>query len=196
VRDGLLALRASLPPPTSTRNGTPAGLSSTVRAQLEYSARVPNQATAMAPNFVPLALWVGAKLCAVLFADQKLPAPLAGQPTLGIVLGKLAVLFMLVRVFGSAGKLIAVILLVTQLGASGSTLPIELATPFFQALHPYLPMSWSVRAIRISMFGAYAGAWVQSIATLGAMLVTAVAVAIVAGRWKVVEAEDYQPLLD
>jgi putative membrane protein len=240
VRDGLLALRASLPPPTSTPNGTPAGLSSTVRAQLEYSARVPNQATAMAPNFAPLALWVGATLCAVLFAYQKLPAPLAGQPTLGIVLGKLAVpavvvagqavllavllqvvmkievvsslrfvatlvltaltflavLFMLVRVFGSAGKLIAVILLVTQLGASGSTLPIELATPFFQALHPYLPMSWSVRAIRISMFGAYAGAWVQSIATLGAMLVTAVAVAIVAGRWKVVEPEDYQPLLD
>ena len=240
VRDGLLALRASLPPPTSTPNGTPAGLSSTVRAQLEYSARVPNQATAMAPNFVPLALWVGATLCAVLFAYQKLPAPLSGQPTLGIVLGKLAVpavvvagqavllavllqvvmkievvstlrfvatlvltaltflavLFMLVRVFGSAGKLIAVILLVTQLGASGSTLPIELATPFFQALHPYLPMSWSVRAIRISMFGAYAGAWVQSIATLGAMLVAAVAVATVAGRWKVVEAEDYEPLLD
>lgn len=240
VRDGLLALRVSLPPPTSTPNGTPAGLSSTVRAQLEYSARVPNQATAMAPNFVPLALWVGATLCAVLFAYQKLPAPMAGQPTLGIVFGKLAVpagvvagqavllavllqvvmkievvstarfvatlvltaltflavLFMLVRVFGSAGKLIAVILLVTQLGASGSTLPIELATPFFQALHPYLPMSWSVRAIRISMFGAYAGAWLQSIATLGAMLVTAVAVAAVVGRWKVVEPEEYQPLLD
>jgi putative membrane protein len=108
----------------------------------------------------------------------------------------LAVLFMLVRVFGSAGKLLAVILLVTQLGASGSTLPIELATPFFHALHPYLPMSWSVRAIRISMFGAYAGAWLQSIATLGAMLVTAIAVATVAGRWKVVEPDAYQPLLD
>jgi putative membrane protein len=191
-------------------------------------------------QLVPLALWVGATLCAVLFAYQKLPAPMMGQSTLGIVLGTLAVpavvvagqavllavllqvvmkievvstlrfvptfvltaltflamLFMLVRLFGSAGKLLAVILLVTQLGAAGSTLPIELATPFFQALHPYLPLSWSVRAIRISMFGAYAGAWIQSIATLGAMLVTAIAVAALAGRWRVVDPEDYQPLLD
>jgi hypothetical protein len=57
----------------------------------------------------------------------------------------------------------------------------------------------AIRAMRARMppdAGAYAGPWVQSIATLGAMLVTAVAVAIVAGRWKVVEPEDYQPLLD
>ncbi len=183
---------------------------------------------------------MGATLCAVRFAYQKLPAPMVGQSTLGIVLGKLAVpavvaagqavllavllqlvmkievvstlrfvatlvltastflavLFTLMRLFGSAGRLFVVILLVTQLGASGSTLPIELATPFFQALHPYLPMSWSVRAIRISMFGAYAGAWIQSIATLGAMRVTAIEVAMLTGRWKVVDPDAYQPLLD
>ena len=240
VRDGLNRLRQSLPPPSVTPSGTPAGLSATVRAQLEYGSRVQNQATAMAPSFVTLALWVGVTLCAVLFAYQQLPSPLVGRSTVGIVIGKLALpsmvvigqalllavllevvmniqvesptrfvltlvltsltflamLFMLVRVFGSAGKLLAVILLVTQLGASGATLPIELASPFFQALHPWLPLSWSVRSMRVAMFGAYGGAWLQSIATMGAMCVTALAVATVAGRWQVVEPERYQPMVD
>lgn len=240
VRDGLDRLRQGLPPPSVTPSGTPAGLSATVRAQLEYGSRVQNQATAMAPSFVTLALWVGATLCAVLFAYQQLPSPLVGRSTPGIVIGKLAlpsavvigqalllavllevvmniqvesptrfvltlvltsmtflaVLFMLVRVFGSAGKLLAVILLVTQLGASGATLPIELASPFFQALHPWLPLSWSVRSMRVAMFGAYGGAWMQSIGTMGAMCVTALAVATLAGRWQVVEPERYQPMVD
>jgi hypothetical protein len=36
----------------------------------------------------------------------------------------------------------------------------------------------------------------QSIATMGAMCVTALAVATVAGRWQVVEPERYQPMVD
>ncbi len=108
----------------------------------------------------------------------------------------LCVLFMLVRVFGNIGKLLALFLLVTQLAASGATLPIELSSPFFQAIHPWLPLTWAVRAFRIAAFGAYEGAWLPSIAAIVASMVAAIALATLSGRWRVVDPAEYQPLLE
>jgi putative membrane protein len=240
LSDGVGQLQARLPSPPTPPEGTAAGLSESVKPELQFSARVPNQGTAMAPYFVPLSLWVGATLCAVLFAYHRLPRPLVGLPRLGIVLGKLcvpglvllaqsgllagmllvllnvqvahpgrfvttlvltaltfgALLMVLVQLFGSAGKLLAVILLAMQLAASGTMVPIELTSRFFQALHPWLPLTWSIKATRIAMFDAYGGAWLQSIGAMVAMLGAALLVATLVGRWKAVDAQDYRPMLD
>ncbi|OPA78598.1 hypothetical protein BVG16_12090 [Paenibacillus selenitireducens] len=50
--------------------------------------------------------------------------------------------------FGNVGRFIVVILLVLQLSASAGTFPIELAPSFFQTIHPYLPMTYAIRAFR------------------------------------------------
>lgn len=50
--------------------------------------------------------------------------------------------------FGNVGRFMVVLLLVFQLSASAGTFPIELAPKFFQAIHPYLPMTYAIRAFR------------------------------------------------
>jgi len=49
---------------------------------------------------------------------------------------------------GKVGSFLSMILLVFQLGGSAGTYPIQLSNGFFQAIHPYLPMSYSVDALR------------------------------------------------
>lgn len=50
------------------------------------------------------------------------------------------------------------ILMVLQLSASAGTYPIELSNGFFNAIHPWMPMTYSVHALRetISIGGSVA----------------------------------------
>ena len=57
-------------------------------------------------------------------------------------------ILMLVSIFGGIGKLGAIILLVIQLVTCGGTFPIELATPFIQAINKFLPMTYAVNSFR------------------------------------------------
>ncbi|SMG54242.1 YhgE/Pip domain-containing protein [Paenibacillus aquistagni] len=53
-----------------------------------------------------------------------------------------------VTAFGNVGRFIIIILLVLQLSATAGTFPIELTPEFFQMLHPFLPMTYTIRAYR------------------------------------------------
>lgn len=66
-------------------------------------------------------------------------------------------IYSLTVTFGDVGKSIAVILLVIQLGGSGGTFPIDVTPQFFQILHPYLPFTFVVNAMRECICGTYAG---------------------------------------
>lgn len=60
------------------------------------------------------------------------------------------IMFM-VMAFGNPGRFISMILLVIQLGSCGGTFPIEITrgmNGFFQAVNPYLPMTYSVYGFR------------------------------------------------
>ena len=105
----------------------------------------------------------------------------------------LLILFALIRWFGELGKVLGVLLLIVQLSSAGATLPIELATPLFQAIHPYLPFTWVVRAFRASMFGAYDGQWLTYWGVVAGCGATALLGATLAGRWRVIPAADYHP---
>jgi putative membrane protein len=108
----------------------------------------------------------------------------------------LCLIFALVHLFGDIGKLVAVLLLVVQMSAAGALLPIELTAPLFQALHPWLPLTWVVRAFRASMFGAYDGAWASAGAVALATGAAALALAVIFGRWRPVPVEAYRPALE
>lgn len=50
--------------------------------------------------------------------------------------------------FGKVGAFLTMIFLVLQLGGSAGTYPIQLSNSFFQAIHPFLPITYSVDALR------------------------------------------------
>ncbi|KGI01826.1 YhgE/Pip domain-containing protein [Oenococcus oeni] len=50
--------------------------------------------------------------------------------------------------FGHVGSAVALVLLVLQLSGSAGTYPIQLSNAFFEAIHPYLPMTYTVEALR------------------------------------------------
>ncbi|WP_338232153.1 YhgE/Pip domain-containing protein [Companilactobacillus muriivasis] len=60
----------------------------------------------------------------------------------------MSIIYWLNLFLGKVGSFLSMILLVFQLGGSAGTYPIQLSNKFFQAIHPYLPMSYSVNALR------------------------------------------------
>jgi putative membrane protein len=108
----------------------------------------------------------------------------------------LALLLALVRLLGETGKAVALLLLITQISAAGGNLPVALTTDFHRAIHPFLPFTWAIRALRAAMFGAFEGAWGPAVAGLGLAGLLALLAAAFVGRWKRVPPEDYRPALD
>jgi len=53
-----------------------------------------------------------------------------------------------VTTFGNSWKAILIIFLVLQLSWSGWTFPVEMSDPFFQAINPYLPFTYAIKAMR------------------------------------------------
>ena len=91
----------------------------------------------------------------------------------------LAVLQFLMAALGSAiGKITSIVLLMLQLTSSAGTFPIETVPPFFQAIHPWLPMTYVVGGLR----QAISGGDMQALAGKAAVLV-AFGVAALLGTW-------------
>lgn len=237
---GLELLRRSLPVAVDAPGGSAQGLALSVEPVVEVVAPVPNNGSALTPNFVPLALWVGAVMTAFLLHLRRIAEPVAALPRTAQVAGKLALplavvlaqaalmllmlvavlkvpvpqpglfaltlasasatflllVFALVRLLGDLGKVIAVLLLIVQVSAAGALLPIELSDEAFQAMHPYLPLTWVVSAFRASLFGAYDGVFWPRLAVVLAFGAGALLLATLAGRWRVVGMDDWRPPLD
>ncbi len=68
--------------------------------------------------------------------------------TLYISLCAMIIVYSLTSAFGNAGKAIAIIILVLQITATAGIFPLEILPPFFQAIHPYLPLTYAVGALR------------------------------------------------
>jgi len=104
--------------------------------------------------------------------------------------------FALVRLLGDLGKVVAVLLLLVQVTAAGALLPIQLNDEAFQAIHPYLPLTWVVSAFRASLFGAFDGVFWPQLGVVAAIAAGALLVGTVAGRWRVLPLADWRPPLD
>lgn len=65
---------------------------------------------------------------------------------LGIVFT--SIIQFLIRNFGDVGKFLALIILVLQLAAAGGTFPVETIDKGFQAISPYLPMTYAIKLLR------------------------------------------------
>jgi putative membrane protein len=94
--------------------------------------------------------------------------------------------FALIKAFGDAGKEIAMVLLAVQLSSSGGILPVELSGGLFAIISPWLPLTWVVGCIKVSLFNAYAGAWQLPMAQVGLGALVSFAISCSVGRWRFV----------
>ncbi|MEE0706607.1 MAG: YhgE/Pip domain-containing protein [Adlercreutzia sp.] len=69
------------------------------------------------------------------------------------------------------GKAIAVILLIMQIPGSSGMFPIEMMPAFFQAIHPLLPFTYSIDAMREAIGGFYGMNYLKDMLCLGLLFV-------------------------
>ncbi|TJY42777.1 YhgE/Pip domain-containing protein [Cohnella pontilimi] len=71
-----------------------------------------------------------------------------------IALAFMTIIQFFVSLADQIGRFIAVILLTLQLAASAGTYPVELLPGWLQAIHPWMPMSHTIEALRLVIKGA------------------------------------------
>jgi putative membrane protein len=85
---------------------------------------------------------------ALMLRIQVSSALLFALTTIYIGICCMMVVYSLTSAFGNAGKAMAIIILVLQITATGGTFPVEILPPFFQSIHPYLPLTYAIGALR------------------------------------------------
>ncbi|MDI2030738.1 YhgE/Pip domain-containing protein [Saccharopolyspora sp. TS4A08] len=72
--------------------------------------------------------------------------------------------------FGAVGDLLSLVLLIVQLTACGGLYPMETAPMPFQAVHPFLPMTYLVDGLRVTISGGLASHLYRDLIVLGGVL--------------------------
>ncbi|MEU6127205.1 YhgE/Pip domain-containing protein [Streptomyces sp. NPDC047123] len=86
--------------------------------------------------------------------------------------------------FGAAGRILVLAALMLQLTSAGGTYPVQTSPGFFSAIHPFLPMSYVVEALRRLITGGGLGPVWQGCAVLTAFTVGALALTALSARRK------------
>ena len=86
--------------------------------------------------------------------------------------------------FGAAGRILVLAFLMLQLTSAGGTYPVQTSPDFFNAIHPFMPMSHVVDALRRLITGGGLGPVWQACAVLAAFTAGALALTAVSARRK------------
>lgn len=86
--------------------------------------------------------------------------------------------------FGAAGRILVLAVLMLQLTSAGGTYPVQTSPGFFNAIHPYLPMSYVVEGLRRLITGGGLGPVWQGCAVLAAFTAGALALTALSARRK------------
>lgn len=88
----------------------------------------------------------------------------------------MAIMQMIMAVFKIPGRIVAIVLLMLQITSSAGTFPVQMTPSFFRAVHPYLPMTYSILGLRQAMAGKNSGAIASSIGILVIFGIIAIAI--------------------
>ncbi|MET9731480.1 YhgE/Pip domain-containing protein [Streptomyces sp. NPDC006458] len=86
--------------------------------------------------------------------------------------------------FGAAGRILVLAVLMLQLTSAGGTYPVQTSPGFFNAIHPWLPMTYVVEALRRLVSGGGLGPVWQACAVLAAFTAGALALTALSARRK------------
>lgn len=86
------------------------------------------------------------------------------------------IIYSLAVAFKHVGKALAFLLIIMQVPGSSGTYPIEMMPPFFQAICPWLPFTYSNNAMREAIAGYYGSYYAQNLAMLLLFVVPALVV--------------------
>ena len=90
-------------------------------------------------------------------------------------------IMVLAMAFDNPGRFVAMILLVLQLAGSGGTFPMELTAKFFNVIHPFLPMSYSITGFRQAISGGLGtNTFINNLGVLIGITVVSIALLLVA----------------
>ncbi|MFI1163839.1 YhgE/Pip family protein [Streptomyces sp. NPDC020801] len=84
--------------------------------------------------------------------------------------------------FGPAGRILVLALLMLQLTSAGGTYPVQTSPGFFNAIHPFLPMSYIVQALRRLITGGGLGPVWLACAVLTGFTAAALALTALSAR--------------
>ncbi|MEY8565784.1 YhgE/Pip domain-containing protein [Corynebacteriaceae bacterium 7-707] len=88
-----------------------------------------------------------------------------------IALCYLSIIYALISALGNIGRIIAVVLAFLQIPGASGMYPIEMTPDFFQALHPVLPLTYGIDALRETIGGFYGDHYLKAMGTLVLMAV-------------------------
>lgn len=107
-----------------------------------------------------------------------------------------AIMQVLMAAFGFPGKFVAIILLMLQLTACAGTFPIQTTPDFFQAINPFMPMTYVVQGMRQIMTGLdYAVVGFDCFVLFAIGAACFALTCLVAYRKRTVRMEDLHPVL-
>lgn len=108
-----------------------------------------------------------------------IPDPLIFIPSAILVsIVFMVLIYSIISAIGTVGKGIVVILLVFQISGTGGIYPIEIMPELFQALHPYLPMTYAISLIREAQLGIVWSNYIPAVIILLAIGIITVIVSI------------------
>ena len=96
----------------------------------------------------------------------------------------MAIMQMIMVIFHIPGRIVAIVLLMLQITSSAGTFPVQMTPAFFRAVHPYLPMTYSIMGLRQAMAGKNSGEIVSGIGMLVLFGVIAIAITSIVARMK------------
>ncbi|MBC5585490.1 YhgE/Pip domain-containing protein [Eggerthella sp. NSJ-70] len=92
----------------------------------------------------------------------------------------LNIIYALAVAFKHIGKALAVVLLIMQIPGSSGMYPVEMMSGFFQVIHPFLPFTYGIGALREAIGGMYGQAFWIDLAHLALFLPVAFLIGLVA----------------
>ena len=84
--------------------------------------------------------------------------------------------------FKHIGKAIAVLLVILQIPGASGTYPIEMMPDFFKNLHPWLPFTYGINAMREAIAGFYGNYYAQNLLVLLLFLIPGLLIGVAARR--------------
>jgi len=99
--------------------------------------------------------------------------------TILISLMFMAIIQMLSTLFGDAGRFVSILLLILQLTSCGGTFPIETSPSFYNAIHAFMPMTYTVNGLRTIIGSGNMAILGNSIMILIAIIVVCYSITII-----------------